>query len=119
MNFLPGDKVSFINEKQDGVVVKLLPGNKILVAIEDGFEIEETGDLHDGRKQPTYGRPKEQPARTFQGGLAEVRESLRRDLGTSGEVHTGTGEEEQSGKVCPFDRLGREARSRLRTGHSR
>ena len=40
MNFLPGDKVSFINEKQDGVVVKLLPGNKILVAIEDGFEIE-------------------------------------------------------------------------------
>lgn len=40
MNFLPGDKVSFINEKQDGIVVKALPGNKILVAIEDGFEIE-------------------------------------------------------------------------------
>ncbi len=40
MNFLPGDKVSFINEKQDGVVVKLLQGNKLIVEIEDGFEIE-------------------------------------------------------------------------------
>lgn len=41
MKFNPGDKVSFIDEKQDGVVVKILTNNTVLVvAIEDGFDIE-------------------------------------------------------------------------------
>ncbi len=40
MKFNPGDNVSFINEKQDGVVVKTLSNGKVIVAIEDGFEIE-------------------------------------------------------------------------------
>lgn len=59
MNFLPGDKVSFINEKQDGIIVKNLPGNKVMVAIEDGFEIEvfekelvKTGGAQKTAKQP-------------------------------------------------------------------
>lgn len=39
MKFRPGDQVAFINEKQNGVVAKLLPGNMVVVAIEDGFEI--------------------------------------------------------------------------------
>ena len=38
MKFQEGDKVSFINEKQQGVVKKNLPGNMVLVEIEDGFE---------------------------------------------------------------------------------
>lgn len=59
MSFLPGDKVSFINEKQDGIIVKNLPGNKVMVAIEDGFEIEvfekelvKTGGAQKTAKQP-------------------------------------------------------------------
>ncbi len=40
MKFQPGDKVSFINEKQDGVVTKSSPGGKVTVRIEDGFEID-------------------------------------------------------------------------------
>jgi hypothetical protein len=39
MKFQPGDLVAFLNEKQSGTVIKVLPGNKVLVAIEDGFEI--------------------------------------------------------------------------------
>jgi dsDNA-specific endonuclease/ATPase MutS2 len=39
MKFTPGDKVSFINEKQEGIVVKILPNNKVVVDIEDGFEL--------------------------------------------------------------------------------
>jgi hypothetical protein len=38
MKFQPGDKVSFINEKQQGVVKKILTGNMVVVEIEDGFE---------------------------------------------------------------------------------
>lgn len=40
MKFQPGDKVSFINEKQDGVVTRSTPGGRVTVKIEDGFEIE-------------------------------------------------------------------------------
>jgi hypothetical protein len=40
MKFQPGDKVSFINEKQDGVVTKSSPGGRVTVRIEDGFEID-------------------------------------------------------------------------------
>ncbi|HMT28693.1 MAG TPA: DUF2027 domain-containing protein, partial [Bacteroidia bacterium] len=40
MKFNTGDKVSFINEKQDGIVVKILSNNNVLVSIEDGFDIE-------------------------------------------------------------------------------
>ncbi len=39
MKFEPGDKVSFINEKQKGIVKKTLSGNMVIVEIEDGFEI--------------------------------------------------------------------------------
>jgi len=39
MKFTPGDKVSFINEKQQGIVKKILSGNMVVVEIEDGFEI--------------------------------------------------------------------------------
>lgn len=38
MKFQPGDKVSFINEKQQGVVKKNLGNNMVVVEIEDGFE---------------------------------------------------------------------------------
>jgi len=34
-----GDKVSFINEKREGIVKKLLKNNMVSVEIEDGFEI--------------------------------------------------------------------------------
>ncbi len=37
-----GDRVSFINEKQDGFIAKLLPNGNCMVEIEDGFEIEAT-----------------------------------------------------------------------------
>jgi hypothetical protein len=40
MKFQPGDQVSFINEKQNGVVTKSTPGGRVTVRIEDGFEIE-------------------------------------------------------------------------------
>jgi len=40
MKFTPGDKVSFINEKQNGIVIKAFEGGKVIVEIEDGFEIE-------------------------------------------------------------------------------
>ncbi len=35
----PGDKVSFLNEKRDGVVQKILNNKMVLVEIEDGFTI--------------------------------------------------------------------------------
>ncbi len=38
MKFSPGDKVSFVNEKQEGIV-KGYQGNNVIVEIEDGFEI--------------------------------------------------------------------------------
>ncbi len=37
-----GDRVSFINEKQDGVITKILPNGNYMVEIEDGFELETT-----------------------------------------------------------------------------
>jgi hypothetical protein len=39
MTLKPGDRVSFLNEKRDGVVKKILNNKLLLVAIEDGFEI--------------------------------------------------------------------------------
>src|SRR5215204_4649670 len=39
MKFTIGDKVSFINEKQEGIVVKILSNNKVVVDIEDGLEL--------------------------------------------------------------------------------
>jgi len=35
----PGDKVSFLNEKRDGIVKKILNNKMVLVEIEDGFNI--------------------------------------------------------------------------------
>jgi hypothetical protein len=35
----PGDKVSFLNEKRDGIVKKILNNKMVLVEIEDGFDI--------------------------------------------------------------------------------
>ncbi len=44
--FETGDQVSFINEKQDGVISKILPNGNYMVEIEDGFPIEATpGEL--------------------------------------------------------------------------
>lgn len=40
MKFNIGDRVSFINEKQDGTIQKILSGGRVMVAIEDGFELE-------------------------------------------------------------------------------
>jgi hypothetical protein len=40
--FQPGDKVSFVNEKQEGTVVTVKPNGMIIVEIEDGFPIEVT-----------------------------------------------------------------------------
>ena len=39
MKFQPGDRVSFINERQEGTVVSARPGGIVVVEIEDGFEI--------------------------------------------------------------------------------
>lgn len=39
MKFKPGDKVSFLNEKRDGIVKKVLNNKMVIVEIEDGFEI--------------------------------------------------------------------------------
>ncbi len=38
MNFLPGDKVRFLNETGEGIVKKILSSNIILVETNDGFE---------------------------------------------------------------------------------
>ncbi len=40
--FQPGDKVSFVNEKQEGTIVTVKPNGMIVVEIEDGFPIEVT-----------------------------------------------------------------------------
>src|SRR5688572_23275291 len=40
MNLIPGDKVSFINEKQEGVVKRILSDTLVVVEIEDGFDIQ-------------------------------------------------------------------------------
>jgi hypothetical protein len=40
MKFKPGERVSFINERQNGVVVRYSSNGKVVVAIEDGFDIE-------------------------------------------------------------------------------
>jgi hypothetical protein len=40
MKFKTGDRVAFINERQNGIVVKSFSDGKVLVEIEDGFEIE-------------------------------------------------------------------------------
>ena len=40
--FETGDKVSFINEKQDGVITKQLSNGNYMVEIEDGFALETT-----------------------------------------------------------------------------
>ncbi len=57
MKFQPGDKVSFINEKQQGVVKKNLENNMVVVEIEDGFEfpvreneLVKTGTVHSEKK---------------------------------------------------------------------
>ena len=39
MKFLIGDKVSFLNEKLDGIVAKILGKDQVAVTIEDGFDI--------------------------------------------------------------------------------
>lgn len=39
MKFKPGDQVSFINEKQDGIISKVLSNNNVMVLTTDGFEI--------------------------------------------------------------------------------
>jgi len=39
VNFKVGDRVSFLNEKGGGIISKILGGDVIQVAIEDGFEI--------------------------------------------------------------------------------
>lgn len=39
MNLKPGDKVSFLNEKRDGIVKKILNNKMVIVEIEDGFDI--------------------------------------------------------------------------------
>lgn len=39
MKFKPGDKVSFLNEKRDGIVKKVLNNKMVIVEIEEGFEI--------------------------------------------------------------------------------
>jgi hypothetical protein len=48
----PGDKVSFLNEKRDGVVIKILNNKMVLVEIEDGFNIPVLE--HDLVKVQTY-----------------------------------------------------------------
>lgn len=46
MKFNIGDHVSFINEKQEGVVVRIIGESRVIVEIEDGFELEVTpGEL--------------------------------------------------------------------------
>ena len=35
----PGDKVSFLNEKRDGIVKKILNNKMVIIEIDDGFEI--------------------------------------------------------------------------------
>jgi hypothetical protein len=40
MNFVPGDKVSFINEKQEGIIKRILSDTLVIVEIEDGFDIQ-------------------------------------------------------------------------------
>ena len=42
-NFKIGDKVSFISEKRDGIVKKIMNNNMVLVEIEEGFEIPVIG----------------------------------------------------------------------------
>jgi hypothetical protein len=39
MKFKTGDKVSFLNEKRDGVITRIMGNKMVMVAIEDGFEI--------------------------------------------------------------------------------
>lgn len=39
MKFKTGDKVSFLNEKRDGVITRIIGNKMVMVAIEDGFEI--------------------------------------------------------------------------------
>jgi hypothetical protein len=39
MNFKPGDEVSFINEKRNGIVKKIITQEMVSVEIEDGFDI--------------------------------------------------------------------------------
>ena len=39
MNLKSGDKVSFLNEKRDGIVKKILNNKMVLVEIDDGFDI--------------------------------------------------------------------------------
>lgn len=39
MKFKVGDKVSFLNEKRNGVITKVLGNKMVVVAIEEGFEI--------------------------------------------------------------------------------
>lgn len=38
-NFNPGDKVTFVNEKLNAIVKAQMPSRKVLVILEDGFEI--------------------------------------------------------------------------------
>ena len=64
MKFQPGDKVSFINEKQQGVVKKNMPGNMVVVEIEDGFEFpvreNELVKIGNVLKEPTQAPPQKE-----------------------------------------------------------
>jgi len=39
MDLKPGDNVSFLNEKREGIVKKILNNKMVIVEIEDGFDI--------------------------------------------------------------------------------
>ena len=46
MRFKVGDKVKFLNETGGGIVSRIVSGNLVYVATEDGFELPtSTGDI--------------------------------------------------------------------------
>ncbi|HNW97275.1 MAG TPA: DUF2027 domain-containing protein [Bacteroidales bacterium] len=75
MNLKPGDRVSFLNEKRDGIVKKILQNKMVIVEIEDGFEIpvissdlvkvnafddeEQNDNKYSNRKNDTQPEPEE------------------------------------------------------------
>ena len=44
MTFKPGDKVSFLDEKQTGTVIAVVSGHRLMVMNEDGFEVNVSAD---------------------------------------------------------------------------
>jgi hypothetical protein len=82
MKFNIGDHVSFINEKQEGIVIRTIGENRVIVEIEDGFELEVTpGELVKTMRMKAAQQPAKEPQQ-----LIEFEQLSPSEFGADGQI---------------------------------